>query len=319
MGARPVYAAIGMEVIECVANVSTSATDVLDTMCAAVTGSGAALLDRHTDVDHNRSVLTMAGPSALITAAATELAVCCIDLVDMAAHAGVHPRIGALDVCPFVPIGFADREAALTAALAAARTAAREIGALGIPVFAYDRLSPDGVSLPHIRRDAFGGLAPSWGPPDPHPGAGATAIGVRDVLVAFNVDLVSEGPGLDARVARSVAADVREAGGGPAGVRAIGLGLPSQGRVQVSMNLTRPWECGVGAAWRAVVAAAEHHSVGVGTGELVGLAPVEALDDAGAEILDRCAITPERTLEAALVACGLRDPRTERLRLPVLP
>lgn len=319
MGARQVYAAIGMEVIECVANVSTSATDVLDTMCAAVTGSGSALLDRHTDVDHNRSVLTMAGPATVIAAAATELAVCCIDLIDMDAHAGVHPRIGALDVCPFVPLGFEDIHAGLVTALEAARNAAHGIGALGIPVFAYDRLSPDGVSLPHVRRDAFGGIAPSWGPPDPHPRAGATAIGVRDVLVAFNVDLSGEGAEVALPVARAIAAEVREAGGGPAGVRAIGLELAQQGRVQVSMNLTRPWECGIGTAWRAVAEAAERHGVEVGAGELVGLVPARSLDDAGAEILERCAITPERTLEAALAACGLRDRGIGPLRLPFLP
>ncbi|MFN8105422.1 MAG: hypothetical protein U0U69_13265 [Acidimicrobiia bacterium] len=305
-----------MQVLECVANVSTSDAAVVETMCAVVAASGAALLDRHTDADHARSVLTMAAPAAVIAAAAADLAGCCLDLVDITTHAGVHPRLGALDVCPFVPIGFETGVAGLDAALESAGGAAREIAALGIPVFAYDRLSPTAVSLPHVRRDAFGGLAPSWGPPRPHPRAGATAVGVRDVLVALNIDLGGEKAGLQA--AHAIAAEVREAGGGPAGLRAIGLELVRQGRVQVSMNLTRPWECGVGTAWNAVAAAAGRHGVDIGSGELVGLVPVRALDDAGADVLDRCAITPERTLEAALVAKGLRDGGAGPLRLPVL-
>lgn len=307
-------------VIECVANVSTSDAAVLDAMAVSVTTAGAALLDVHADTDHNRAVLTMAGPGPQVVAAAVDLAACCLDRVDLASHAGVHPRLGALDVCPFVPLGYGDATEALAAALATAERAAVEIAELGIPVFAYERLSPAGTTLPHVRRDAFGGVSPSWGPQQPHPRAGATAVGVRDVLVAFNFDLGSvTGGTVDLAVAQAVAAAVRETNGGPPGLRALGLALARQRRVQVSTNITRPWECGIGTAWAAVATAAAVHDARVVGGELVGLAPAVALADASAEVLERCAVTPRRTIEAALVACGLRDRRSGPLHLPVLP
>lgn len=306
--------------IECVANVSTSDAAVLDAMAAAVTTAGAALLDVHADADHNRAVLTMAGPGPQVAAATVELALCCLALVDLTTHAGVHPRLGALDVCPFVPLGYDDPALALDAAVATAERAAVEIAALGIPVFAYEHLAPAGTTLPHVRRDAFGGIGPSWGPPRPHPRAGATAVGVRDVLVAFNFDLGSTTGGpVDLAVARAVAAAVRESGGGPAGLRALGLALEGQRRVQVSTNITRPWECGIGTAWRAVEAAAARHSARVVRGELVGLAPEAAIEDADASVLERSGITRACTIEAALEACGLRERGAAPLKLPVLP
>lgn len=309
-----------MEVIECVANVSTSDPAVIDTMCAAVAATGAALLDLHTDADHNRTVLSMAGPAAAMAAAATALAACCVDLIDLALHAGVHPRIGALDVCPFVPLGFPDPSTGLDAATAVAEDAGHAIAALGLPVFAYDRLSPAAVTLPHVRRDAFGAIAPTWGPRQPHPRAGATAVGVRDVLVAFNVDIAGTAAtaiGLD--TARAVASAIRESNGGPPGLRALGLDLAGQHRVQVSMNLTRPWECGLADAWHAVEAVAQRHRARPVRGEVVGLVPAAAVIGAGEALLDACALGRGVTLEAALAAHGLRSADAGPLRLPVLP
>lgn len=306
--------------IECVANVSTCDAHALDAMSSAVIATGADLLDVHTDVDHNRAVLTSAGHGPQVGAGAVALAACCLDLVDIAVHAGVHPRLGALDVCPFVPLGFADPAAALDAALAVAEGTAAGIAALGIPVFAYERLSPDATTLPQVRRDAFAAIGPSWGPPRPHPRAGATAVGVRDVLVAFNFDLEDgDGDPVDVSVARAVAAAVRESNGGPPGLRALGLTLARQQRVQVSTNITRPWECGIGTAWHAVDAAAARHGAHVVRGELVGLAPAVVFEDADASVLERCAVTAESSLEAALAQCGLRDAGDEPLRVPVLP
>lgn len=303
-----------MEVIECIANVSTAAGAVVASLGDAARSAGASLLDVHTDADHNRSVLTLAAAPDVAGEAAAALAAGCVELVDLRLHRGVHPRLGGLDVCPFVPLGYHDREAGLAAALDVARRTGAEFAALGVPAFAYDRLSPTGVTLPEVRREAFGGLQPTWGPSRAHPSAGATAIGVRDVLVAFNVDLV----GADLAAARAIATAVRESGGGLPGVRALGLELAGQGRVQVSMNLTRPWDCGVGGAFDAVASAATARSVGIGTGELVGLVPAAALTDASDAVLDRCDLTRDRTLEAALTSAGLRDPDEGPLDLPVL-
>lgn len=305
-----------MEVIECVANVSTADYGLAERLGAVAERAGAALLDMHLDADHNRSVLTLAAPAdpAVAAAAAGALAAECVELIDLRRHRGLHPRLGALDVCPFVPLGYHDRADGLAAALDAGHRAADAIAALGVPVFAYDRLSPSGVTLPQVRRDAFERLRPSWGPPQAHPSAGATAVGVRDVLVAFNVDLV----GADLATARSIAAAIRESGGGPPGLRALGLELAGQGRVQVSMNLTRPWECGIAGAWAAVSTAASAHSVDVGAGELVGLVPKSALAGATDALLTRCGITQENTIETALTAAWMGGSVVTPFELPAL-
>ena len=209
-----------------------------------------SLLDVHSDVHHNRSVLTLVGeeaPRAVARAAVAAL--------DLRRHQGVHPRFGVVDVVPFVP---------LAGSTLADAVAARDrfldwmAGELGVPGFAY---GPE-RTLPEVRRLAFAVLAPDRGPPRPHPTAGATAVGARPVLVAWNVWLAEP----DLALAQGVARDIR-------GPRLRALGLPVGGRVQVSMNLVAPDELGPAEAWDLV---AERTAV-VGA-ELVGLVPRSVLE-----------------------------------------
>jgi glutamate formiminotransferase len=258
--------------LECVPNVSEGRDrGVLDVLGAAC---GGALLDRHADADHNRAVFTLLGEEAVrpLTEAALER-------LDLRIHAGAHPRLGVVDVVPFVPLGTHLLDDALTARDAFASWAASE---LGLPCFLY---GPE-RSLPEIRRRAFVDFLPDTGPPVPHPTAGACCVGARPVLVAYNVWLAE--PDLD--VARRIAADLR----GPY-VRTLALLLGQ--RVQVSTNLLEPLIVGPDAVYDAVAAVAP-----VSRAELVGLAPRAVLDAIAPERWGALDLGPERTIEARVSA-----------------
>jgi glutamate formiminotransferase / 5-formyltetrahydrofolate cyclo-ligase len=269
--------------IECVVNISEGSRPHLVTAIAS--SAGDSLLDVHSDVHHNRSVLTLVGedaPRAVARAAVASL--------DLGHHQGVHPRIGVVDVVPFVPLA----EATLADAVAARDRFLAWLGdELAVPGFAY---GPE-RSLPEVRRRAFVGLAPDAGPPQPHPTAGATAVGARPVLVAWNVWLREA----DLACARQVAAEIR----GPH-VRA--LGLPVGDRVQVSMNLLEPHIVGPAEAWDLVAARAP-----IAGAELVGLVPRSALDRIDPARWSRLDLAEDRTIEARLtraprgVGKGRRD------------
>ncbi|HEY1354702.1 MAG TPA: hypothetical protein VGF09_00155 [Solirubrobacterales bacterium] len=209
---------------------------------AAAFASGVDLLDLHSDPDHDRSVFTLAGGAEALRGALLGGAGAAIESIDMSTHEGRHPAIGALDVCPVVWVDEGDREAAAAVAI---EVAAR-IGALGVPVFLYGELAtaPDRAERAYFRNGGLpelwlrmesGELRPDAGPDLPHRTAGATLVTARPPLAAFNVELDSG----DVEVAKAVAAGLRESGGGPVGVRAIGLRL-SSGRTQVSTNVHDP-------------------------------------------------------------------------------
>jgi glutamate formiminotransferase len=265
-------------VLECVVNVSEGRDpSVLDALAAAVAGD---LLDVHTDPHHNRSVFTLVGSEAPRRLTAEAVA-----RIDLRGHAGVHPRIGVVDVVPFVPLGDATLEDAVVARDAFARWAGAE---LALPCFRY---GPE-RTLPEVRRGAFGDLAPDDGPAAPHPTAGACAVGARPVLVAYNLWL-DAGP----EVARAVAANVRGDG-----IRALGLDVG--GRAQVSMNLVEPWRVGPDAAWDRAAGAAEDVGASVTGAELVGLLPeavLGAVDETRWASLD---LGADRTIEARLAVRG---------------
>jgi glutamate formiminotransferase len=242
-------------------------------------GRGAALLDRHTDGDHDRTVFTLAagrGPLMDALVAGAEEA---LETIDMATYAGAHPAIGALDVCPLVWLDPADRDAARTEAVAVAE----QIGGLGVPVFLYGELAREpgraerayfrngGLSELWLRMES-GELRPDFGPGLPHRHAGATLVTARPPLAAFNVELDSG----DVEVARSVAADLRESGGGLPGVRAIGL-LLSSGRAQVSTNVHDPFAVPLAAVVERVRQLAAALGARPLEAELIGLAPAAAL------------------------------------------
>jgi glutamate formiminotransferase len=244
---------------------------VIEAIAGAASGS---LLDVHSDGHHNRSVLTLAG-----TTAPRDVARAAVSQLDLGDHDGVHPRIGVVDVVPFVPLG----EATLADAVAARDAFARWIGAeLGVPAFLY---GPE-RSLPDVRRGAFGTLTPDTGPAVPHTTAGAVAVGARPILVAWNVYLMSP----DLAVARQVAKAIR----GPH-LRALGLQVGD--RVQVSMNLIAPDVVGPAEAWDLVAAHAP-----VAEAELVGLVPQAVLDRTAADRWAQLDLSPDRTIEARLAA-----------------
>ena len=201
------------------------------------------ILDWSADPDHHRSVVTFIGAPAAVEEASVSAAGYALEHFDLRSHQGVHPRVGALDVLPFVPL----HDLSMDDAVASAHRAGRRIADLGIPVFFYGRAAtPPGRGLAEIRRGGFEALRDGWpagrvpdlppGSPGPHPTAGATCVGARPVLLAWNV-VVS---GVDVRDAREIAAVIRERGGGFPGLRALGLRLEAQDRVQISMNLEDP-------------------------------------------------------------------------------
>lgn len=282
---------------------------------ALVRAVGGALLDRHSDASHHRTVLTLAGSPEALREAALRLFRTALDELDLRRHRGEHPRIGALDVLPVVPLP----QAAMGDAAALARRLAEEIAetpAGGIPVFLYGAAGADGApgrqgaELPEIRRGGLGGLAarladgriePDFGPRRLHPTAGAVAVGARPPLIAFNVDLDTD----RAATARRIAARVREsAPGGLPAVRA--LGVRNRGRAQVSMNLLDFRRTSLADAFDRVRREAERAGAAVAGSEIVGLPPKAALGpDAAADL--RLA-APPRALETALEAAGIGGP-----------
>jgi glutamate formiminotransferase len=284
--------------LECVVNISEGRRP--EVVAAVAAACGATLLDVHSDPDHNRSVLTLAGSTEEVAEAALALARAAFERIDVSLHSGVHPRLGSVDVVPFVPFGDLGLEFAGTTA----RTWGERVAAeLGVPVFFYGSADPAGRSLPDVRRTAFREREPDFGPSEPHPTAGAIAVGARAVLVAVNCELAGGGGGLegDLAAAQAVARAVRERDGGLPGVRALGFALESKGRAQVSMNLTDLRATGLEAAGAAVRRAAAERGLAVTAVELVGLLPAAELERCSGEFLAWSGLSPEVTIEARLL------------------
>ncbi len=257
--------------LECVVNVSEGRDT---TALRAIAGAaGAALVDLHADEHHNRAVLTLAGDG--VEDAARAVATVTVAELDLRTHAGVHPRIGVLDVVPFVPLAGSE----MAAAIAARDRFARWAGdTLRLPCFLY---GPE-RTLPEVRRGAFTTLAPDTGPPAPHPTAGGCAVGARDVLVAYNLWLATP----DLTAAAALARSVR----GPH-VRALGLAVGDE--VQVSLNLLSPGDVGPADVYDAVAATTE-----VARAELVGLVPRAVLDAVPRRRWAQLDLAEDRTIEA---------------------
>jgi glutamate formiminotransferase/glutamate formiminotransferase/formiminotetrahydrofolate cyclodeaminase len=268
---------------------------------------GAKVLDRHTDEDHERAVFTLAATAAgLLTESLVAGAEVALETIDMDGYRGVHPAIGALDVCPVVWLEPGDRAAARTEAVAVAA----QIGGLGVPVFLYGELArePGRAERAYFRNGGLaelwlrmesGELRPDFGPNLPHRRGGATLVTARPPLAAFNVELDSD----DVEVARAVAAALREAGGGPRGVRAIGL-LLSSGRAQISTNVHDPLTVPLGEVVERVRALAEPLGARPLEAELVGLIPAAALVDYPEDVPIRGFDPDRHVIERRLAALG---------------
>jgi glutamate formiminotransferase len=298
-------------VIEAVPNVSEGRRpEVLESLRTAINGvPGATLLDYSADPSHNRSVFTIIGDTRALHEAILALTHEAVSRIDLRTHRGEHPRIGAVDVVPFIPL----RGASMADCVALARDTARAVAErFDVPVYLYEEAAilPERRRLEVIRRGQFEGLAakmptpgwaPDFGPATPHPTAGATVIGARAPLIAFNVDL--EDATLDD--ARRIAATVRESSGGLRGVKALGLWLPHRSVAQVSMNLTDYRHTPVATAFDAVVHAAATLGVRVRESELIGLIPAAALAGTTPEYLQLRAFDSSRILEERIRLAGL--------------
>ncbi len=243
--------------------------------------TGAALLDTHSDPIHNRTVLTLSGPSASLAEALAGGARACVEAIDMRRRDGAHPCIGALDVCPVVWVREQDRDAAHAEALAAARAIAAEAR---LPVFLYGELASrpprreraffrEGGLVELSRRLKSGELRPDFGPAELHPTAGATLVTARPPLAAFNIEL----EGAEMATTREIAARLRESGGGPPGVRAIGIDLGGE-RTQVSTNVHDPIAVPLAHVIERVRSLAAARGARPVAAEVIGLVPERSLD-----------------------------------------
>jgi glutamate formiminotransferase len=294
--------------LESVPNVSEGRDPAVIDAIGAVLAGSATLLDVHTDVDHNRSVFTLVGDEQQLVDALLAGIACAKERIDLRAHAGAHPRIGAADVVPIVPLRPDDMDRACDAALELGRRIGDE---LGLPVFLYGALAPDrgpaffrrGGPEELQRRIDAGEVVPDFGPTRLDPSAGGVIVGARRPLIAFNVNLV------DANVdaAREIAEVVRERGGGFPGVRALGLELPQAGHAQVSMNV-EDWEA---SALHEIVAVIEREAaargVEVAGAELVGLMPAGAAAAAAGAALRIDGFDASHLLELRLLELRLLD------------
>jgi len=256
---------------------------------------GVSVLGLHSDPDHNRSVLTFVGEEEPLLRASVALACACAREIDLATQRGVHPRMGSLDVLPFVPLGPPLSDTTLEDAVRLAHRAGEEIGKLGFAVYLYEAaaIAPERKNLADVRRreDHW---EPDYGPAEPSAHQGAVAVGARPFLVAFNAYLDTD----DVEVARAVAGEVRERDGGLPGVKALGLQVG--GRAQVSMNLTDLETTPIPAALEAVRRSAKRRGARVESTELVGLVPLADILEAARHCLALPELGPEHVLEAAL-------------------
>ncbi len=287
-------------IVECVPNFSEGvSTARVKGIIAAMAVDGVSLLDFSLDRDHNRSVVTIAGSPEAVVESAIRGAGKAAELIDLTSQSGVHPRIGAADVIPFVPVsGISVAECALLARQAGIGIWRR----FGVPVYFYGAAAvrPDRVELENLRKGQFEGLRdavlrdtarrPDVGGPELHATAGASAVGARSFLIAYNVYLGPRAgampsldrPGPDISVARAVARDLRASSGGLLGVKALGLLV--DGRAQVSINITDFRQTPVSRVFSAVSQLASRHGASILEGELIGLVPEAALDGASAWI-----------------------------------
>jgi glutamate formiminotransferase/formiminotetrahydrofolate cyclodeaminase len=290
--------------IECIPNFSEARRpEIIDQIVAAITSvDGARLLDRSSDLDHNRTVITFAGSPLAVEEAAFRAIKTAAELIDMHQHTGEHPRIGATDVCPFVPLS----DATMEECVAIARRLGQRVGSeLNVPVYLYEAAAtrPERNNLENIRRGQFEGLkdeiesnperTPDFGPAKLGT-AGATVIGARNPLVAFNVYLVTS----DVDVAKKIAKAIRQSSGGLRYVKALGLLV--EGRAQVSINFTNFRETPIARVVETIRREAERYGTGIHHSELIGLIPQEALTDAAVWYMQLDQFDKSQVLESRL-------------------
>ena len=296
-----------MAIIECVPNISEGRRpDVVARCVAACRVPGVTVLDHSSDASHNRSVITLVGDAEACDRRSSACSTRRLADIDLRGHSGEHPRMGAVDVVPFIPISGVD--------MAACVALAREVGAavaerFGIPIFLYEEAasSPARRNLEDIRRGEFEGLAekmrkpewaPDFGPATPHASAGGSVIGARMPLIAYNINLATDR--LD--VAKKIAAAIRFSSGGYRFVKAMGIKLDDRNLAQVSMNLTNYEKTPIFRVFDTVAREAARYGVNVLESEIVGLVPANALYAVAAHYLQLEGFSPSQVLENKLRA-----------------
>jgi glutamate formiminotransferase / 5-formyltetrahydrofolate cyclo-ligase len=291
------------QLVECVPNVSEGRRgDVIDRLADAVRATeGVRLLDRTSDIDHNRSVFTYAGEPQAVVRATHALVDLAYREIDMNTHKGEHPRLGAVDVVPFIPLAGVTMDECVALAHRFGREVAQRHE---VPVFFYAKAatSLERIRLPDIRKPQFEGLAafldtthiPDAGPKRMHPTAGAIVVGARPFLIAFNIELDST----DLKLAQRIAKEIRESSGGLPAVQAKGFMLTDPPRAQVSMNLLDHTVTSLAKVWSEVETRATAAGVKVLRGELIGLIPLDAVLQVAAESLKLDGFTRDRVIES---------------------
>jgi glutamate formiminotransferase / 5-formyltetrahydrofolate cyclo-ligase len=294
-------------IIECVPNVSEGRDLAsVEQMAAAVRGApGARLLDVSSDPSHNRSVLTFVGDAAAVRAGVRALFEAAVSRIDLRKHQGEHPRMGAVDVVPFIPI----RGTSLDECVSLSREVGAEIAErFGIPVYLYEESASAEPrrNLAEIRKGQFEGFAakmkeerwkPDFGPAQPHPSAGVVAVGARAFLIAYNINLGTR----DLAIADRIAKAIRHLSGGFRYVKAMGVELADRGIVQVSINMTNFKKTPLHRVFECVRSEAQRHGVPILESEIVGLTPAEALYAAAEHYLKLEGFSAEQVLETKLL------------------
>jgi glutamate formiminotransferase / 5-formyltetrahydrofolate cyclo-ligase len=305
--------ALADRLVESVPNVSEGRRlDVVERLATAISSvKGVHLLDRTSDASHNRSVFTLAGPAGAVSDALEQLVAGAIREIDMDAHSGEHPRIGAVDVIPFVPLADTTMDEAIELArLFGARIAQR----FDLPVYLYAQAAQRGdrVKLADVRRGQYEGLKveiaqngrePDLGPSRMHPSAGAVAVGARPFLIAYNINLASD----DLELAKRIARRVRESGGGLPKVQGNGFFIEELDKAQVSMNILDFRVTPLWRVWETVRAEAAADGIELFESELIGLAPLAAFLDVADHVEAPSTAPIEERLAAAAAFLRLRD------------
>jgi glutamate formiminotransferase len=294
------------KLVECVPNFSEGRRkEVVQAIADSIKAvRGVKLLDVEMDANHNRAVITFVGDIEPVKVAAFEAAKKAVELIDMEKHKGEHPRVGALDVLPFVPIS-----ATMDECVAAAKEVGGRIAKeLNVPIYLYGEAAtrPERKNLPDVRKGEYEGLKidiekdparkPDYGPSKMHPSAGASIVGARPVLIAYNVDLDTK----DVKIAKGIAKKIREKDGGFPAVRALGFELKDRGLVQVSMNLVNYKVTPVWRVFDAIKIEADRLGVRIVGSEIVGLVPLEALAQCADRYLKLENFRLDQTLEVKL-------------------
>jgi glutamate formiminotransferase / 5-formyltetrahydrofolate cyclo-ligase len=295
------------QLLQCIPNFSEGRRkEVIEQIAGAVRNvEGVRLLDVAPNADHNRTVLTFVGPPEAVAEAAFAATSEAVKLINMEEQKGEHPRIGAMDVVPFVPISGMTMDDAVAIANRVGKRIAEE---LSVPVYLYSMAAttPARKRLPDVRQGQYEGLKeaiarperkPDYGEPKMHPTAGATAVGARPPLIAFNVNLGTA----NLQIAKTIAKGIRESSGGLMNVQALGVDLAEQGIVQVSMNLIDYTRTPIHRAYELVRVEAERHGVPVVGSEIVGLLPLDALIGAADFYLRLTDFKRAQVLEARLL------------------